>query len=121
MVIGHLSVAYSLRGRQTTQREFAGLVMLAFLPDIPKNVLLLFTDIDTANLWTHSIVAVVVMAVAAGAVVATTRSGSAGLVAGLAVATHWPLDLITGQKPTWPHGPTIGLNLYEHPRADIAI
>jgi hypothetical protein len=29
------------------------------------------------------------------------------------------LDWITGYKPTWPGGPMIGLQLYDHPLADF--
>src|SRR4029077_11143699 len=36
-------------------------------------------------------------------------------------ASHVLADYVTGLKPTWPGGPTIGLNLYSHPLGDLAV
>jgi amino acid transporter len=33
----------------------------------------------------------------------------------LTYVSHWPADYITGLKPTWPGGPTVGLYLYARP------
>jgi hypothetical protein len=36
------------------------------------------------------------------------------------VVSHVLLDYLTGIKPTWPGGPTIGLELYRYPILDLA-
>jgi hypothetical protein len=43
------------------------------------------------------------------------------LVLWLTYVSHWPADFITGIKPTWPGGPTVGLLIYAHPLGDILV
>lgn len=64
----------------------------------------------------HSIVSVAIGAtlVALAYFVATRQRKDAGVV-WLTYASHWPADYITGLKPTWPGGPTVGLYLYARP------
>lgn len=45
----------------------------------------------------------------------------AALLAGGAYLAHWPVDYLTGVKPTWPDGPTVGLGLYGSPGTDFAL
>jgi hypothetical protein len=47
--------------------------------------------------------------------------GMTTLVLWLTYVSHWPADFITGIKPTWPGGPTVGLLLYAHPLGDILV
>ena len=48
-----------------------------------------------------------------------TRDWRAALVVAAVIVSHMFLDWITGYKPTWPGGPMIGLQLYDHPVADF--
>jgi membrane-bound metal-dependent hydrolase YbcI (DUF457 family) len=52
---------------------------------------------------------------------AARRDWSGSLAVWLAYASHWPADFLTGKKPTWPGGPTVGLYLYTKPVVDAAI
>jgi len=49
------------------------------------------------------------------------RDGKGALVVWLTYVSHWPADFITGLKPTWPGGPTVGLFLYARPFVDVTI
>jgi hypothetical protein len=71
----------------------------------------------------HSLVAVFIGAIGLALLygrVASASRDEALLLAAL-WASHWPADLITGIKPTWPGGPDIGLNVYERPLLDALI
>jgi hypothetical protein len=50
-----------------------------------------------------------------------TRDWTAALIVAGVILSHMLLDWITGYKPTWPGGPTIGLELYSHPVADFIV
>ena len=64
----------------------------------------------------HSLVSVGIGAtlVALAYLLATRQRADAAAV-WLTYASHWPADYITGLKPTWPGGPTVGLYLYARP------
>jgi hypothetical protein len=59
-------------------------------------------------------------ALAARLAPASARTRPALLVAG-AYASHWVCDTVTAYKPTWPHGPMVGLYLYGRPAIDFAV
>ena len=74
----------------------------------------------------HSFPMVGVGALGAGAVawLVTRRGGTPGraaLIAAVAYLSHWLADFFTGNKPTWPGGPVVGLGLYSHPLRDLAL
>jgi hypothetical protein len=48
-----------------------------------------------------------------------SRDWAAAALLGAVIISHMFLDWITGDKPTWPGGPMIGLKLYEDPIADF--
>lgn len=64
----------------------------------------------------HSLVSVGIGAtlVALAYLLATRQRADAAAV-WLTYVSHWPADYITGLKPTWPGGPTVGLYLYARP------
>jgi hypothetical protein len=51
----------------------------------------------------------------------STRATADAIAVWLTYASHWPADFITGLKPTWPGGPTVGLSLYNHPVWDAVL
>ena len=69
---------------------------------------------------THSIPAVLVLALltAAGWAIAGGAAGGAIAIAAVCLL-HWPADVLTGCKPTVPNGPWIGLNQYRHLLVDL--
>lgn len=74
------------------------------------------------GLYSHGLVPVVVAAtVLALAYLVWRRDAMGSVLLGALVLSHLPLDYVTGMKPTWPGGPVIGLSLYAHPAADIAL
>ena len=79
-------------------------------------------DPATSGLWSHSIAAGAVLALAAAVLGwrVTEDRGVAG-IAGILVVLHVLTDYLTGQKPTWAHGPLIGLRLYAHPLRDFVL
>jgi hypothetical protein len=58
----------------------------------------------------------VVWSVVVGRIAAAAlKHARAGLIVGLTVLSHWPLDVITHRPdlPLWPGGPKIGLGLWD--------
>jgi hypothetical protein len=96
------------------------LVPVAFAPDWIQWALEAIGHHNTE--YSHSLVAVGAGAsvVAIAYWVATREPGDA-LVLWLLYLSHWAADFITGSKPTWPGGPTVGLGLYGRPAWDFAI
>ncbi len=81
-------------------------------------------DVDRGpyGLYTHGIIVVV----AAGVVftlitLAATHDVTSALIVGFVTLSHYPLDYLTGLKPTWAGGPIIGLDLYSRPFVDLAL
>jgi membrane-bound metal-dependent hydrolase YbcI (DUF457 family) len=74
------------------------------------------------QLLSHSIPAVLLFALIAFVLYAVlTRDLKGALIIGAVIVSHMILDWITGYKPTWPGGPTVGLRLYDYPLADFVI
>ncbi len=70
----------------------------------------------------HSLISVAIGAttVALGYWLVTRQRGDA-VVLWLLYASHWAADFITGSKPTWPGGPTVGLVLYDRALWDCVL
>ena len=73
-------------------------------------------------MWSHSVPVVAALA----AVLSLTSyllTGDRGVtvLTGAVAVSHVLADYVTGLKPTWPGGPTIGLALYSHPLGDLAV
>ena len=99
-----------------------------FGPRVPLWLLLCAAyapDIIEVSLWpfgihnrelSHSLISVGLGATLLAAVYATLRRDARGAICLWSVyVLHWPADFITGRKPTWPGGPTVGLDLYGRP------
>lgn len=90
------------------------LVAASYGPDVIKLGLALNGSHNPE--WSHSLPSVGIGAtVMAGAYLAWGRDPRDALAVWLTYASHWPADFITGHKPTWPGGPTLGLDLYDRP------
>jgi hypothetical protein len=121
MYIGHVGAA--LAGKRA-RRSIGLLVLLiaTYVPDWVDTGLCLVGHFTPAEMLSHSIPAVVLFALV-GFVLYGWRSddwvGAAVLAA--VILSHMFFDWITGDKPTWPGGPMIGFQLYEHPVADFVV
>ncbi len=99
------------------------LVLAAQLPDwMDVIVCTAQSGLDNPALYSHSLLAVAVLSVIA-VLVGRFIYGSwyVARVLALLVISHLLGDYITGVKPTWSGGPTIGLRLYAQPLLDFAL
>ena len=121
MYLGHVGIALGAKG---VRRDIALLVLLvaAYAPDWVDAGLCVMGAYDPRGIFSHSFPAIAILG-AVGVVVyhRYTLDLAGSLIVGGIVISHLVLDLITGYKPTWPGGPMIGLGLYRHPVADLAI
>lgn len=129
MFIGHFALA--LASKRAAPRTSLGVLFAASqLPDLLWPILLLFgwerVAIAPASNpflhltfisypWSHSLVADLIWAVAAGvlyAAIARDRKGA--VVVGLLVLSHWALDFVAHRPdlPLYPGGPKLGLGLW---------
>ena len=119
MYAGHVALASFAKGVRP-RIPIALLVPIAFAPDWIEWI---FSAVGHQNREiSHSLISV-----GAGATVvalvyyAVTRARSDAMAVWLTYVSHWPADFVTGLKPTWPGGPTVGLNVYSRPGLDFAI
>lgn len=119
MYIGHVGAALGAKG---LRRSIGLLVLLVatYTPDWVDAGLCFAGAFNPQGMLSHSLPSIALFAlVGFAAYGAVTKDWTgAGVVAAI-VVSHMLLDYITGYKPTWPGGPTIGLGLYEHPIADF--
>lgn len=124
MIVGHAGIALLLR-RWTVSRVALPLLLLAgYLPDIWRALLVsaAHESVPQANMLSHSIPAVALQAAILGAIWLISGGGIRGAcVLVVAALSHWPADVITGCKPTWPGGPELGLRLYRQPLFDLIV
>lgn len=94
------------------------LVPVAFAPDWLD---LLSHIVHRPNaMLSHSVVSVGIGSTLAALAYALWRGfGVDAGVVGLTYASHWLADYLTGLKPTWPGGPSVGLMLYSRPALDL--
>src|SRR5438034_5101711 len=119
MFTGHAGLALVAK-RLSPRAPLPLLVAAAYGPDIVEIV----GDIDRRHIFlSHSLVSVVLAsALLAGVYAAIARPGtSAALAVWLTYLSHWPADVVTNVKPTWPGGPELGFRLYRHPVYDFAL
>lgn len=123
MYVGHVGVALGVRGR-TGALPLWLLVLAAQGCDWGDALLEAAWGLrgPDAAPYTHSLPAVVAGALLP-ALLATAIGCSAGatLLAAGVYLSHWPLDLVTGLKPTWSGGPILGLDLYSRPWWDLPL
>jgi hypothetical protein len=119
--VGHAGAALAAR----RARRSVGLLVLlvaTYVPDWVDTGLCLSGRFSASEMLSHSIPAVLLFAlVGFGIYAATTRDHTGALVVAAVILSHMLLDWITGDKPTWPGGPRIGLQLYASPIADFVV
>jgi len=116
---GHAALATLAKGARP-RVPIALLVPVAFAPDWIE---WFFDAIGHRNREiSHSLVSVAIGAslVALVYLLATRQRLDAAAV-WLTYVSHWPADYITGLKPTWPGGPTVGLYLYARPFQEFCV
>ncbi len=120
MIVGHIGVAIAARGARTTAPLWL-LILASQLPDW-ADALVCSTGVQTTvpGMLTHSLPAVGTLAVMATITAfALTRDFAGSALVGAVVLSHVAGDYVTGVKPTWTRGPTIGLGLYARPLVDF--
>jgi hypothetical protein len=116
---GHAAIATLVKGVRP-RISLALLVPIAFAPDWLEwsAGLLGFHD----KMLSHSLLSVAIGATVVAAIYAlVTRELGDAIWVWTAYASHWPADFITGIKPTWPGGPSVGLLLYDHAVWDVIL
>jgi hypothetical protein len=117
--IGHVGAALAAK-RVRASIGLLVLLVATYTPDWIDSGLCLVSAYNPQAMLSHSIPAVLLSSVigfAAYGIVARDWKGA--LVVAAVILSHMFLDWITGYKPTWPGGPMIGLELYDHPIADF--
>ena len=119
MYAGHAAIAVLMKTARP-RIPMAVLVPIAFAPDWIEWVLQFRPT--SARMESHGLISIAIGATVAALVywLGSRRPGDAIAIA-LLYVSHWFADLITGLKPTWPGGPDVGLLLYNHPFADVAV
>jgi membrane-bound metal-dependent hydrolase YbcI (DUF457 family) len=116
---GHAALATLAKGARP-RIPIALLVPVAFAPDWIEWFL------DTVGQqnreFSHSLVSVGIGATIVALIyLLVTRARLDAVAVWLTYVSHWPADFITGLKPTWPGGPTVGLFLYSRPVVDTVV
>ena len=120
MYIGHVGAALAAK-RVRVSIGLLPLLVATYAPDWVDLGLCVAGKYDPVGMLSHSIPAVLALALLGfGCYALATRDWTGALIIAAVVLSHMFLDWITGDKPTWPGGPMIGLNLYAHPIADFA-
>jgi hypothetical protein len=121
MYIGHVGAALAAKRVRRSIGLFA-LLVATYTPDWVDGGLCLAGFYNPQAMLSHSIPAVALFALAGFTLYGfRTRDWTAALIVAAVILSHMFLDWITGYKPTWPGGPMIGLELYDHPVADFII
>lgn len=119
MYIGHVGAALAAK---RVRRSIGLLVLLVatYTPDWVDAGMCIVGVYNPQEMLSHSIPAVLLFAlIGFVAYAAATRDWTGALVIAGVILSHLLLDWITGYKPSWPGGPMIGLQLYDHPLADF--
>ena len=138
MFIGHNAVGFA--SKRLTPRVSLGWLMAApILLDLLWPIFLLtgiehvrihpgdtrLTPLDFYDYpWTHSLAMSLAWSVAFALLYyAISRYGRGALILGLGVLSHWVFDFFVHRPdlPLWPGGPKVGLGLWNHPMAEMAI
>ena len=121
MYVGHLGIA--LAGKRLRREAPLWLLVLATQAcDWVQVVACVAAPVGTSAMWSHSIPAVLALTVALSlGCYLGTRDRALALLVGAITLSHVVADYATGAKPTWPGGPVIGLNLYDHALADFLL
>jgi len=122
VVTGHIAVAFAARARWRRAELFA-LVVASLVPDLADFVLPQGDQCrTTCELYTHAFPAVLVLAAAmAGIAWGVWHRRITTYLCGALVVVHVLCDTLTGYKKFWVGGPDMGLSLYNHQGADLAL
>lgn len=119
MYAGHAAIALLAKGKRP-RVPLALLVPVAFAPDWIEWICAAFGNRNPQI--SHSLVSVGIGATLVALIYgAARRDWSGAFAVALTYASHWPADFLTGLKPTWPGGPTVGLYWYARPVYDLSI
>lgn len=119
---GHVGIALAGKGFRRTL-PFWLLIVATQVPDwTDAAVCTAGISSPQSEMLSHSLPAIAVLAAVLSLVYYAGRRDAAGsaLIA-CVVVSHALVDYLTGIKPTWPGGPTIGLHLYQRPAIDFVI
>lgn len=119
---GHIGIALAGKGFRSTIPLWL-LLLATQLPDwTDAAVCTAGIESPPTGMLSHSLPAIAVLAaVLSLPYYAAARDLAAASLVALVVASHAVADYLTGLKPTWPGGPMIGLQLYQHPAVDFAV
>lgn len=120
MYVGHVGVALGAK-RFAPSVALGTLVFATYLPDWIDAALCVTGRYHDAQMLSHSVPAALILSVLAGASVFGQGDRGAFFIVAAIVISHVLLDYITGIKPTWPGGPSIGLQVYGRPIMDFAV
>ena len=120
MYVGHAAIALALKSR-SPRVPLLALTLACYGPDWVDAALMIPHPRAGMAPWSHSLPAVAIGALAAGAVYAlfAQQPGATALIVGWLL--HWPADFLTGLKPLVGLAPLVGLDLYHAPVADFAL
>lgn len=120
MYCGHVAIALAAKSARL-QLPLWALLFASFGPDWVETAQIA-CGVDHTPLWSHSVPAVALGAVAAGLGASVWRRSSrdGALIAGVYVS-HLLVDFITGSKPLGFGGRYVGAQLYSWPKADFAV
>jgi hypothetical protein len=119
MYIGHVGAALAAK-RVRPSIGLLVLLLATYAPDWVDLGMCVSGAYNPLGILSHSIPAVLtLMLVGFTGYAAATRDWTGALIVAAVILSHMLLDWITGYKPTWPGGPMIGLQLYDHPVADF--
>jgi hypothetical protein len=118
MYTGHIAVVLGAE-RHRRRVPLVVLLLASQAPDWIEQFLAVLGYGDRAQLWSHSIPAVltgvVVVSLVYAAIARDIRGAS---LLAFVYLTHPVLDLVTGSKPLWPGGKPVGACLYNRPMLD---
>jgi hypothetical protein len=115
---GHAAIATFVKGKRP-RLPLALLVPVAFGPDW---IDLLSHVVHHPNPeLSHSLISVGILSVVVAVCSVPFFGATDAIVVGATYVSHWLADLVTGLKPTWPGGPSVGLHLYTHSYRDVAL
>jgi hypothetical protein len=121
MYTGHVAIALAARGVRRDAPLWA-LILAAQGCDWVELVVHPFTPTAPPDLYSHAYPFVVIAAVIAALVVWVWRRSVAPAVTVLLVYLSHPLaDFVTGFKPLWFGGPSVGLWFVDRPVADFVV
>lgn len=119
---GHVGIALAGKGYRSTV-PLCLLLLATQLPDwADAAVCAAGIASPPSEMLSHSLPAVAVLSAALALLYfAVARDLAAAALVAAIVVSHAVADYATGLKPTWPGGPHVGLQLYQHPALDFIL